>query len=122
MEMNQFTFGDGRAGGLEQVDMSINHKVSKVRSTSTYTVLCIVSPMYSTKIDDLINNIQYIYVYQAETMSIPELSRIYPTPPSVEMELDKFDEIKEERMDGTSIVLSTPAPQWDTDLVGLYTV
>jgi hypothetical protein len=57
-------------------------------------------------------------VHQAETMSIPELSRIYPTPPSVEMELDKFDETKEERAEGTSIILSTPAPQWDTDLVG----
>ena len=34
------------------------------------------------------------------------------------MELDKFDEIKEEGTEGTSIVLSTPAPQWDTDLVG----
>ena len=51
-------------------------------------------------------------------MSIPELSRIYPTPPSVEMELDKFDEIKEERTECTSILLSTPASQLDTDLVG----
>lgn len=51
-------------------------------------------------------------------MSIPELSRIYPTPPSVEMEVDKFDEIKEERTESTSVVTSTPAPRWDTDLVG----
>ena len=31
-------------------------------------------------------------------MSIPELSRIYPTTPSVEtvMEVDKYDEAKEE--------------------------
>ena len=51
-------------------------------------------------------------------MSIPELSRIYPTPPSVEMVGEKFDEIKEERTEGTSMVTSTPSPQWDTDLVG----
>ena len=53
-------------------------------------------------------------------MSIPELSRIYPTPPSVEtiMEVDKFDEAKEERTDGITMVTSTAAPLWDTALVG----
>ena len=34
MEMNQFTFGDGRTGGTEHVDPSTNHKVSKVRTSS----------------------------------------------------------------------------------------
>lgn len=70
----------------------------------------------------MFNQIYNVYVYQAETMSIPELSRIYPTPPSVEMELDKFDEIKEERAEGASMIFSTPAPQWDTDLVGHCTL
>ena len=57
-------------------------------------------------------------------MSISELSRIYPTPPSVEtiMEVEKFDETKEERTEGISIVTSTAAPQWDTDLVGCIQV
>ena len=35
MEINQFTFGDGRAGGMEYVDPSTNHKVTKVRNVCT---------------------------------------------------------------------------------------
>jgi hypothetical protein len=35
MEVNQFTFGDGRAGGLEHIDLSTSHKVSKVRNICT---------------------------------------------------------------------------------------
>ena len=52
-------------------------------------------------------------------MSISELSRIYPTPPSVEtvMEVDKYDEAKEERPEHTIMVNSTAAPQWNTSYV-----
>ena len=44
--MNQFTFGDARPGGLEHIDLSTSHKVSKVRnkivSVSFYqTLSCI---------------------------------------------------------------------------------
>ena len=58
-------------------------------------------------------------------MSIPELSRIYPTPPSVEtvMEVDKYDEAKEERTEHSCIANSTTAVQWDTPYVSHnYTV
>ena len=45
--MNQFTFGDARPGGLEHIDLSTSHKVSKVRnkivSVSFYQTL-----VYST--------------------------------------------------------------------------
>lgn len=48
-------------------------------------------------------------------MSISELSRIYPTPPSVEavMEVDKYDETKEERTEHISMASSTAASQWN---------
>ena len=39
MEMSQFMFGDGRTGGLEHVDLSTNHKVSKVRNTLRCSLL-----------------------------------------------------------------------------------
>ena len=35
LEMNQFTFGDGRTGGTEHTDLSTNHKVTKVKTTCT---------------------------------------------------------------------------------------
>ena len=52
-------------------------------------------------------------------MSISELSRIYPTPPSVEtvMEVDKYDEIKEDRMEHIPMAVSTAATQWNASNV-----
>ena len=51
-------------------------------------------------------------------MSISELSRIYPTPPSVEtVEVDKFEEAKEERAEHNCLVNSTATTQWNTSYV-----
>ena len=45
--MNQFTFGDARPGGLEHIDLSTSHKVSKVRNKS-FSFILPDSLVYST--------------------------------------------------------------------------